>query len=156
MKYSEMEMVDFVQDGNYYRGKIVHSLNLNNTTYYSVAVLKSLDLTLNFEVIEENIVQVVDKRKTGLPEEWCAEFRYSGSPHEKHMIEVFTNGLCFVFAEWLQKHLYNSRIVYLIEEHHYVVEFAGYLYDITGNVTEKYKDCTSRGAVFYGDWVKFR
>jgi len=157
VKYETMEMVDFVlNDGNYYRGKILDACTLNENHYYSIAVYRTFDLSMVFEINEPNIIQVVDRRKTGLPEEWCAEFRYAGSPHEKHMIEVFTNGLCFVFAEWLQKHLYNSKIVYLQTEHHYVVEFDGHLYDITGDVTEKYAHCERRKADFYGDWVNHR
>lgn len=157
VKYETGEIVDFVmKDGNYYRGKILDAYKLNENNYYSIAVNKTLDLSMVFEIHEANIVQMVDKRKTGLPEEWCAEFRYAGSPHEKHMIEVFTNGLCFVFAEWLQKHLCNSKIVYLEQEHHYVVDFAGYLYDITGDVTEKFAHCDRRKAKFHGDWVRHR
>lgn len=160
MKYIIGEMVDFVnnfgREGNYYRGEIVGFDSINDVEIYLVAVRDAFDSVKTLWLYEEDIVEVADQKKTGLPEEWCAEFRYSGSPHEKHMIEVFTNGLCYVFAEWLQKHLYNSKIVYLQEEHHYVVEFAGNIYDITGDVTEKYKDCTRRKAYFHGDWVMFR
>lgn len=154
VKLETGEMVDFISNdcGAIYRGEITRV----NDDIYEICVRKSNGNENCFLTTEKFILQVVDKRKTGLPEEWCAEFRYAGSPHEKHMIDVFTNGLCYVFAEWLQKHLYNSRIVYLEEEHHYVVAFGGKIYDITGDVTEKYKDCTRRKAYFHGDWVMNR
>jgi len=115
MKYEIGEMVDFISNdyGAIYRGEITKA----NDDIYGICVRKDTENENCFLIREKYIIQVVDKRKTGLPEEWCTEFRYAGSPHEKHMIEVFTNGLCFVFAQWLQKHLYNSRIVYLEEEH---------------------------------------
>ena len=51
---------------------------------------------------------------------------------------VFTCGCCYWFAEILCKRFPNSVMMYDQVANHFVVEIEGRLYDITGDVTEKY------------------
>ncbi len=107
-----------------------------------------------FLVPEYAVIEEVDIHRTGGPLEWIDRFKYKGSKHEPTMIEVFTNGLCYVFAEWLSKRLYHSKIVYLKNERHYVVKYKKRLYDITGDVTEQFKNEETDIHQFCGDWYR--
>lgn len=51
---------------------------------------------------------------------------------------VFTCGCCYWFAVILSKRFPNSTIMYDPVENHFVTKIEGRLYDITGDVTEKY------------------
>lgn len=53
--------------------------------------------------------------------------------------EVFTNGNCGAFAQALQL-AFGGTIIYVEEAHHMVCEIDNRLYDITGDVTDKYKN----------------
>lgn len=50
---------------------------------------------------------------------------------------VFTRGCCYWFAKILHDRFPESKIIY-IDPVHFVTEINGRLYDITGDVTEKY------------------
>lgn len=54
--------------------------------------------------------------------------------------EVFTNGCCYWFATILcNRFPTQSRMMYDQVANHFVVEIEGRLFDITGDVTDKYK-----------------
>lgn len=109
-----------------------------------------------FFVNDYAVIETVDIHKTGEPMEWINAFKFKGSCYETSMEAVFTNGLCYVFAEWLSKRLYQSEIVYLKNEHHYVVKYQNRLYDITGDVTEQFKNEEMDHHDFCGDWARHR
>lgn len=51
--------------------------------------------------------------------------------------EVFTNGNCGNFAQALAL-AFSGNVIYVEEAHHMVCEIDNKLYDITGDVTDKY------------------
>jgi hypothetical protein len=51
--------------------------------------------------------------------------------------EVFTRGNCGNFAQALQL-AFGGKVLYVEETYHLVCEIEGRLYDITGDVTDKY------------------
>jgi len=143
------DKIEFLLNSKYLRGEIVNIVN----GMYIVDVLNGLDAKVSLNIYESQVVEITDQSKTGSPEEWCKKFRLAGSEHEDTLIYAFTNGQCFTFADWLCRRLYGASIMYLTEEYHYVTEFGGDIFDITGNVTEKYKDCERREAMCYADWI---
>lgn len=61
--------------------------------------------------------------------------RFSGS------IETFTSGCCYWFAHILATRFRGyADIVLAVVENHFVVRIGECLYDVTGDVTEEYKD----------------
>lgn len=61
--------------------------------------------------------------------------RFAGS------IETFTSGCCFWFAHILAERFRgHAEIVLAVVENHFVARIDGRLYDVTGDVTEEYKD----------------
>ncbi len=56
--------------------------------------------------------------------------------------EVFTQGCCYWFAVIMAMR-FNSPIMYSPVDNHFTVSIHGRLYDITGDVTEKYPDSVS-------------
>lgn len=132
---------------HYLIGKVIDF----NDGLYVMKAGESFFLVPEYAVIEE-----VDIHRTGEPIEWIDRFKFKGSKHEPTMVEVFTNGLCYVFAEWLSKRLYHSKIVYLKNEHHYVVSYQDKLYDITGDVTEQFQNEETDSHQFCGDWHRNR
>ena len=63
--------------------------------------------------------------------------------------EVFTRGCCYWFAVIMAMR-FNSPIMYSPVDNHFTVSIHGRLYDITGDVTEKYPD-----SVRWRDYVTF-
>ena len=53
--------------------------------------------------------------------------------------EVFTCGCCYWFATILCMRFQGGRLMYDQIENHFVAEIGGRLYDITGDVTDKYQ-----------------
>jgi hypothetical protein len=124
-------------------------------TYTEICVIPKK--VISFVVHNNDIIDVVDIHKTGMPEGYIEEFiKYEGENKKDILIELFIQGMCYLFAEWLHKKLLFSKIVYVREEHHYVVLWDNKLYDITGDVTNKYKDCHLDEHRFEGDWKRFR
>jgi hypothetical protein len=118
---------------------------------YTVSVLPKKEVT--FDVRVDQIIDVVDIHREGYPEEYIKDFIMCEGKNRKEILtELFTQGMCYLFADWLHKRLLFSKIVYVREEHHYVVLWDNKLYDISGDVTEKYKDCTLDEHKFEGDW----
>lgn len=61
--------------------------------------------------------------------------RFSGS------IEAFTSGCCYWFAHILTTRFQgHADIVLAVVENHFVARIKGRLYDVTGDVTEEYKN----------------
>ena len=56
--------------------------------------------------------------------------------------EVFTRGCCYWFAVIMAMR-FNSPVMYSPVDNHFTVSIHGRLYDITGDVTEKYPDSVS-------------
>ena len=55
-------------------------------------------------------------------------------------IEIFTKGMCFWFAFILENRFkHEAYIMYAPIDNHFMVRYKGRLYDITGDVTDKYK-----------------
>lgn len=52
--------------------------------------------------------------------------------------DVFLNGCCYWFA-WILLARFPGRIMYLPVLSHFVIEISERLYDITGDVTERYR-----------------
>ena len=59
---------------------------------------------------------------------------------------VFTSGCCYWFAHILASRFTDAVIVLAVIENHFVTRISGRLYDVTGDVTEKYSDA------FLVDW----
>lgn len=57
----------------------------------------------------------------------------------KDIDTVFTCGCCYWFAVILHSRFPNSVIMYDQIENHFVTQIENRLYDITGDVTDKYK-----------------
>lgn len=55
------------------------------------------------------------------------------------LVKTFTLGYCYYFALILN-HRFGGKILYDIQEGHFVTKIGRYIYEITGDVTEKYKD----------------
>lgn len=51
---------------------------------------------------------------------------------------IFTNGCCYWFSLILNKRFPNSTIMYDVIQGHFVTKINNRLYDITGDVTDKY------------------
>lgn len=111
---------------------------------------------MGFLVSRTDVIDQVGIHRKGLPEEYIKDFRMANSKYEPMMIDIFTNGHCYTFARWLSERLFRGEIVYLPRYHHYVVRWSGRLYDITGDVTEHYKDSPISTHRFEGDWAKDR
>jgi len=124
-------------------------------SFHTIRTLEGSHI-LSFSVPKTQILDVVDINRTGTPEEWIDDFRWNGSEYEECLIDIFTNGLCYTFADWLSHRLLFSKIKYVRERHHYVVEWNGNLYDITGQVTNKYLGFHLDDHKFEGDWGRFR
>ena len=56
------------------------------------------------------------------------------------LVKTFTEGFCYYFALIL-KERFDGEIVYIKEFDHFVLKKDEFLFDITGNVSKKYKDC---------------
>ena len=56
--------------------------------------------------------------------------------------EVFTRGCCYWFAVIMAMR-FNSPVMYSPVDNHFTARIHGRLYDITGDVTEKYPDSVS-------------
>ena len=56
----------------------------------------------------------------------------------KDVDDVFQKGCCYWFSVILHTRFPNSRIMYDQVSNHFVTEIDDRLYDITGDVTEKY------------------
>ena len=72
-----------------------------------------------------NIIEEINKLK-----------RESGETNPNY---VFTHGKCYEFAKKLKETI-GGEIVYLIGEEHAVVKLGDKIYDVTGNVTNAYKE----------------
>lgn len=55
------------------------------------------------------------------------------------LVKTFTTGYCYYFALILN-HRFGGNILYCCEEGHFITKIGNYMYDITGNVTNKYKN----------------
>lgn len=60
--------------------------------------------------------------------------------HSKKPKEYYIHGGCYIFATYLKTRIKDIQIYYLKNEYHFIVEYQKKLYDITGNVTNKYKE----------------
>ena len=56
------------------------------------------------------------------------------------LIKTFTEGYCYYFALILNDR-FDGEIIYIKDFDHFVFKKEGFLFDITGNVTYKYKNC---------------
>lgn len=63
------------------------------------------------------------------------------SCNAKNPVYEFTHGGCLIFAMKLKEKFPQGQIIYLIKEYHFVFKMGKVLYDVTGNVTKKYKEC---------------
>lgn len=77
-------------------------------------------------------------------------------PADDRVDTVFTNGCCYWFAEILHQRFPSSRICYNTDYGHFVTEIDGRLYDITGDVTEKYLPKLQAWDSFRDELVKSR
>lgn len=64
-------------------------------------------------------------------------FRHTGFD-ERVIIETFTCGCCYWFAHILHTRFSDSSIVYDPVYNHFVTKIGDKLFDITGDVTDKY------------------
>ena len=70
----------------------------------------------------------------------------------KNAEETFLNGCCYWFAFILQER-FGGTMMYEPVENHFVQEIGGRLYDISGDVTEKYKN--SEYLMFWSDMEQY-
>lgn len=59
--------------------------------------------------------------------------------NNQNIIEVFTCGCCYWFAHILCSRFENAKMMYDPIINHFVAQIGDRLYDITGDVTDKYK-----------------
>lgn len=52
--------------------------------------------------------------------------------------ETFTNGCCYWFAYILCSRFSQSKLMYDVTENHFVAQIGDRLFDITGDVTDRY------------------
>jgi hypothetical protein len=156
LKIAKGDMIKFafLAENKILIGKVVDD-DLDNFTGVNVLTNTELD-TMSFLVHNTEIIGQVGIHRKGLPAEYIKDFRMANSKYEPMMIDVFTNGHCYTFARWLSDRLFRGEVVYLPYYHHYVVRWSGRLYDITGDVTEQYKDSPISTHRFEGDWAKDR
>lgn len=92
--------------------------------------------------------------------------RFTQNGTNEGVINCFTNGCCFWFASCLFERFINSDpdIVYDVVANHFGCLIEGRVYDITGDVTDKYNweswyeayfDDIARGARIYRDCINF-
>lgn len=95
---------------------------------------------------------------------FIARFTLDGK--RKEVIECFTEGCCFWFASCLFERFldFDPEIVYDTVANHFGCFIEGRVYDITGDVTDKYKwkswyaayfDDVARGDRIYRDCINF-
>lgn len=102
----------------------------------------------------ENIIENVEDFRAGYPLEYIEDF--TGSEFHEVVIELFMQeDKSYIFQDWLNKRLFDSTILYVKEKNHYVVEYHGRLFDIRGEVTEKYKNDFKEEHRYEGDWYHF-
>ena len=100
----------------------------------------------------ESLYVYTDKGWIELPDEQHAEVQsfikrfhtFDDDTSDSIINKTFTEGCCYWFAVILNKRFKKcSRIMYEPIENHFVTEISGIrtrLYDITGDVTDKYRD----------------
>ncbi|MBO5037734.1 MAG: hypothetical protein J6D42_11730 [Clostridia bacterium] len=64
--------------------------------------------------------------------------KFNSAGKTQSITEVFTCGYCYWFAHILHSRFPKSEIMYDPVVNHFVVKYQNRLYDITGDVTEKY------------------
>ena len=64
------------------------------------------------------------------------------SSNIKNPIHYYLNGGCYIFAKKLRELNPDVELIYLLREYHFVVKYDNKLYDVTGNVTNKYRGST--------------
>ena len=52
----------------------------------------------------------------------------------------YLNGGCYIFAKKLQS-IIGGDLYYLVDEYHFILRYSNKYYDVTGNVTSRYKNC---------------
>ena len=62
-------------------------------------------------------------------------------PEEDVMKSTFSEGMCYWFAYILKGRFPSGKIVYEPVLGHFLFKYSTHLYDISGNVTEKFKGC---------------
>lgn len=65
--------------------------------------------------------------------------RFTSNGQYEQVEEAFTCGCCYWFAFILISRFPNSTLMYDEIENHFAVMIDGVIYDITGDVTEKYE-----------------
>lgn len=65
--------------------------------------------------------------------------RFTDHGKRLDVIDTFTSGCCYWFAHILSERFTDSTIMYDPVANHFVTQIRGRLYDITGDVTDKYE-----------------
>lgn len=66
-------------------------------------------------------------------------FIHQFSKYGKQVTTLFTEDCCYWFARILQERFPEGEILFLPEEHHFVVQIEDRLWDIRGNVTNRFR-----------------
>jgi hypothetical protein len=135
-------------------GKVKDIIKDSNIAVIRMCVDYFQSIFANINIPLVDIIQIEDINKTGHPLELIDDFKIN--KYENELIDFFLNGQCYLFASYLKKRILNSDIIYLQEEHHYALDYCQHLYDITGDVTNQYKECTKVIHRYEGDWKKDR
>jgi hypothetical protein len=85
----------------------------------------------------EHLIKESQVNKMGSPLGYIKEFTENKSTE---FINIFLKNESFLFAIWLNKRLWGSKILYITEEKHYVVKWFNQIFDITGNVSYNYNN----------------
>lgn len=64
--------------------------------------------------------------------------RFTDASPTQNITETFTNGCCYWFAFILCNRFPEAKLMYDICQNHFVAKINNKLFDITGDVTEKY------------------
>lgn len=64
--------------------------------------------------------------------------QFNASTGREQIEECFTSGMCYWFAFLLANRFPGGEIVYAVVENHFAYKYDKYVYDITGDITNKY------------------
>jgi hypothetical protein len=70
-------------------------------------------------------------------EEFISDFKKFGTG--KEIEDCFSNGYCYHFAQMLDDRFALGEVCYIPVSNHFVYHYAGRIYDITGDCTDKYE-----------------
>ena len=101
---------------------------------------KNGETRLDKKIIKEAIIAKKKWWKENERQKFCTDIlNFISHFQNTDTINTFTNGCCYWFAHVLHSRFPELEIMYDAVANHFVAGCDGRLYDITGDVTDKYK-----------------